>query len=85
MAPRQKFMGLRGTRLHAAIWAVSCVAIMIFGYNQGSAGNVVTLPSFYERFPEMDTVTVEGAKKAHNATIQGRCRCLPDPVACQTS
>lgn len=71
MATGQKHLGLRGKSLHAAIWTISCVAIMIFGYNQGSAGNVVTLPSFYTRFPEMNTVTVQGAKKAHNATIQG--------------
>ena len=44
---------------------------MIFGYNQGSAGNVVALPSFYNQFPEMNTVTTKGDTEKHNATIQG--------------
>jgi hypothetical protein len=32
---------------------------MIFGYNQASAGNILTLPSFYTRFPQMDTGTTQ--------------------------
>lgn len=44
---------------------------MIFGYNQASAGNIVTLPSFYNQFPEINTVTSTGAEENHKATIQG--------------
>ena len=47
------------------------MAIMIFGWNQGSAGNVVTLPSFYSLFPQIDTITTTGEHQKHNATIQG--------------
>jgi hypothetical protein len=64
-----KYWGLRGRKLHAAIWTMSCFYIIIFGYNQGSAGNVVTLPTFYNQFPEMNTVTTRGEQQHNNATI----------------
>lgn len=66
-----KYFGLRGSSLHRVIWSISCVAVMIFAYNQASAPNLVTLPSFYEQFPQMDVVTTTGHKEQYNATIQG--------------
>lgn len=71
MAPGRRFFGLRGKSLHRAIWAESCVAIMVFAYNQASAGNAVSLPSFYNQFPQMNTVTTTGQTQKHRATIQG--------------
>ena len=71
MGARTPYFGLRGDRLHRAIWAISCFAVMIFAFNQASAGNVVNLPTFYTQFPQMNTATTEGSEEAHNATIQG--------------
>ncbi|KAK5172248.1 uncharacterized protein LTR77_003886 [Saxophila tyrrhenica] len=67
----QPYFGLRGSKLNAAIWALACFCIMIFGYNQAVAGGVLTSESFQKQFPQMDTVDTEGAEKKHNATIQG--------------
>ncbi len=66
-----RFMGLRGSKLHAAIWAEACVCVSIFGYNQAAAGGVLTTESFNKQFPRMDTIDTTGAKKRNNATIQG--------------
>jgi hypothetical protein len=67
----KRFWGLRGPKLHAAIWAESCVAVAIFGYNQAAAGGVLTDPSFISQFPRMDVVNTTGAQKHYNSTIQG--------------
>lgn len=69
---------MRGTTLHRAIWAESCIAIMIFTYNQASTPNLVTLPSFYNQFPQINTVTTTGTDQAHKAVIQGE----PQPLRC---
>lgn len=68
----QEYWGLRGSRL---IWAVLIVivgpAYTCFGYNQGVAGNVLTLESFVNVFPQIDTVNTTGPREQHNSTIQG--------------
>lgn len=66
-----KYWGLRGSKLNAAIWGVSCFCIMIFGYNQAVAGGLLTTPSFQEQFPEIDTINATGPEEAHRAQIQG--------------
>lgn len=68
MAP---FWGLRGPKLHLAIWAEACFGVMIFGYNQASAGGVLADASFNLQFPQMDTTSTSGAQRAYNAKIQG--------------
>jgi len=67
----QKYWGLSGHSMHAAVWAVSCVAIMIFGYNQAAAGGALAMKNFQRQFPEMDTIDTTGQLQKHNATIQG--------------
>lgn len=68
----QKYWGLRGHSMHMAVWAVSCVAIMIFGYNQAAAGGALAMKDFQRQFPQMDTIDTTGQQQKHNATIQGR-------------
>lgn len=68
MAP---YWGLRGSKLHAAVWAEACVAVAIFGYNQAAAGGVLTTVSFNKQFPKMDVIDTTGAQKHYNSTIQG--------------
>lgn len=43
---KQRFLGLRGSKLHLAIWIEACFGIMTFGYNQGAAGAVLTNVAF---------------------------------------
>lgn len=68
MAP---FFGLRGSKLNLAIWVEACFGVMIFGYNQASAGGVLAQPTFNTKFPEMDTISTTGATQKQNARIQG--------------
>jgi len=78
----QKYLGLRGHSMHAAVWAVSCVAIMIFSYNQAAAGGALAMKNFQRQFPGMDTIDTTGQQQKHNATIQGR---VPDVIHNLTS
>lgn len=69
MAP---YFGLRGAALNQAIiWLVVCPAFVCYGYNQGVTGGLLTLNSFNEQFPQMNTLTTKGAQQHHNSTIQG--------------
>jgi hypothetical protein len=67
-----RFWGLRGSKLSLTIWAEACFCVMIFGYNQASAGGVLADASFNRQFPQMDTLDTSGAQKQHNSKIQGK-------------
>jgi MFS family permease len=67
----QRYFGLTGRRLNAAVYAVSCLTGTIFGYNQAVAGGVLTTLSFQQQFPQINTVDTKGAQQHHKATIQG--------------
>lgn len=70
MAP---YFGLRGPSLNRAImWLVVCPAFLTYGYNQGVMGGLLTLESFAETFPQMNTLTATDAEKTYNSTIQGK-------------
>lgn len=69
MAP---FWGLRGSKLHFAIWMEACFGVMIFGYNQSAAGGVLSDSTFNLQFPRMDTLFTTGALKKENSRIQGK-------------
>ncbi|KAF2645233.1 MFS1 putative major facilitator superfamily transporter [Massarina eburnea CBS 473.64] len=68
MAP---YFGLTGTKLHAAIWAESCVSIAIFGYATASAGGVLNIPSFRKQFPLIDVTDAPENEKHRVSLIQG--------------
>ncbi|SCV50645.1 related to sugar transporter [Fusarium fujikuroi] len=66
------FFGLRGRKLQMAqIWAVILPCYLLFGYNNSIAGGFLSLPSWVETFPALDTVHTKGAIKDHNSTLQG--------------
>ncbi|KAK4499610.1 hypothetical protein PRZ48_010128 [Zasmidium cellare] len=68
----QRLWGSRGSRITwSALVLIVGPAYTCFGYNQGVAGNVLTLQSFVSVFPQIDTVNMTGAKEQHNSTIQG--------------
>ncbi|GIJ98167.1 hypothetical protein Aspvir_000282 [Aspergillus viridinutans] len=69
MAP---YFGLRGSALsRAIICLVVCPAFVTYGYNLSVAGGLLTLESFVETFPQIDTVNTTGAQQRYNSTIQG--------------
>ncbi|KKY17386.1 putative mfs sugar transporter [Phaeomoniella chlamydospora] len=62
----------RGHALNLAqIALVVAPSFVLFGYNQAGVGGLLSLDSWVETFPEIDTVNTSGAKESHNATIQG--------------
>jgi len=77
----QRFWGFRGSRLNAAtIVLIVMPAFLCFGYNQAVAGGVLTLESFVNTFPQLDTVNTTGAQAHYNSTIQGKTGC-PFPAS----
>ncbi|KIW11419.1 hypothetical protein PV08_10719 [Exophiala spinifera] len=70
---RSRYLGLRGTKLNFAIGIIAGLDFLLFGYDQGVMGGLLTLPSFTSVFPEIDT-TRAGMTKGeanHVSTIQG--------------
>jgi len=64
-----KFYGLRGSKLNFAITVIAGLDFLLFGYDQGVMGGLLTLPSFVDVFPEIDTRGVSGT--SDTATKQG--------------
>ncbi|KAJ6109949.1 hypothetical protein N7486_002184 [Penicillium sp. IBT 16267x] len=72
-----RYFGLRGSRLHlATVLLVVCPAYICFGYNLAVAGGLLTLPSFVEQFPQLDTINTTGAQNKLNSNIQGAVSAL---------
>ena len=70
-------MGLRhaqGESLQRMIAVLGAVAFLVQGYNQAMMNGFMTLPSFLEMVPQVDTTHTTGSQKSHNSTIQGMCR-----------
>lgn len=69
MAP---YFGLRGPSLSRAVIAlVVGPAFVTYGYNLSVAGGLLTLHSFVETFPQLDTITTSGDEQHYDSTIQG--------------
>lgn len=67
-----KYMGLRGAALNRAIIGlVVWPAFGCYAYNLAVFGGLLTLQSFVETFPSLDTVNTTGAKQNFNSKIQG--------------
>lgn len=67
-----RYFGLRGSSLNiATILLVVCPAYICFGYNLAVAGGMLTLQSFVDQFPQMDTISTKGAQNKLNSDIQG--------------
>ncbi|WFD06814.1 hypothetical protein MVES1_002168 [Malassezia vespertilionis] len=52
-----KFLGLSGLPLSVAIGVTAGVGFVLFGYDQGVMGSLLTLRPFLETFPKMNTQT----------------------------
>lgn len=67
------YLGFRGSSLsNAVIWLVVCPAFLCYGYNMAVAGGLLTLESFNNAFPQMDTIHTTGAEQHYNSKIQGQ-------------
>ncbi|CAK7231613.1 hypothetical protein SCUCBS95973_007976 [Sporothrix curviconia] len=67
----RKFLGMRGNALN---WAVSTIAgcdFLLFGYDQGVMGGILTLPIFLDQFPIINPDSVGGAESSRRSTYQG--------------
>ncbi|KAI1959680.1 hypothetical protein LOZ58_004489 [Ophidiomyces ophidiicola] len=72
----KNYLGFRGTKLNIAIGVIAGLDFLLFGYDQGVMGGLLTLPSFATTFPQIDTrkeaqVCLTARERDHRATIQG--------------
>lgn len=74
---RVSFLGLRGVKLNIMIAICAGVGFVLFGYDQGVMGSLLTLPPFRVAFPQIDTITPEPGADPQlrgdpsNSTLQG--------------
>jgi hypothetical protein len=62
---------LRGRSVSILLGIVGAAAFAFQGYDQAVMNGLLTLPDWVEIFPGIDTINTNGAKQAHNSTIQG--------------
>jgi MFS family permease len=69
----KQFFGLKGQSLHHAIATLAGIGFILFGYDQGVMSGLLTLPSFVEVFPQMDTINknLTPHQAAFNSKVQG--------------
>lgn len=67
------FFGLRGTKLQIAVGAIAGIDFLLFGYDQGVTGSLLTLTSFRQIFPGIDLQApgLTSAQASERSTIQG--------------
>ncbi|POS73305.1 hypothetical protein DHEL01_v208301 [Diaporthe helianthi] len=65
----KKFFGLRGQALNYAVGIIAGCDFLLFGYDQGVMGGILTLPVFLQQFPEIDPKA--GPDSATRSTHQG--------------
>jgi MFS family permease len=67
----QKFFGLRGPSLHHAIATLAGIGFVLFYYGQGVMSGLLTLPSFVDTFPQMNTSkSLSSEQTAYNSKAQ---------------
>lgn len=78
-------MELRGAKLELAqMLMVVLPSFILFGYNQSGVGGLLSIESWVETFPQIDTIHTTGKEKSTNSTVQVRwsvwieMRCLAD-------
>ncbi|KAG5969043.1 hypothetical protein E4U58_001660 [Claviceps cyperi] len=69
----KKYLGLSGPSLNWAIGAVAGCDFLLFGYDQGVMGGILTLPVFLDQFPDINDVEpgLDQATKSSRSTYQG--------------
>ncbi len=65
-------LDLKGTKLNVILAIVGAMAFALQGYDQAVMNGLLTLDTFVERFPQINTSSkITGAQKSHHALIQG--------------
>lgn len=72
-----QYLGLKGSALQIAIGVISGMDFLLFGYDQGVTGGLLSLDSFVAVFPEIATSgpgysDLPAAVKSQRSTDQGR-------------
>lgn len=62
---------VRGVALQRLVACLGAVAFLLQGYDQSIMNGLLTLPSFIQVLPQIDTLSTTGAQQAQNANIQG--------------
>ncbi|KAH9814335.1 general substrate transporter [Melampsora americana] len=67
------YWGLQAEPLNLAIATLAGIGFLLFGYDQGVMGGLLTLPTFVATFPELDTTSafLTSEQKKRNSTVQG--------------
>ncbi|RMD43244.1 hypothetical protein DV735_g1882, partial [Chaetothyriales sp. CBS 134920] len=87
---KQPFLGLQGTRLQIAVGVLAGLDFLLFGYDQGVTGGLLTLDSFRKQFPTIDAKApnISQAQASTRSTYQGisvasyNLGCFLGAVAC---
>lgn len=67
-----QFLGMTGKRLRNSVSLMAGMGFLLFGYDQGVMGSLLTLKSFKETFQDMDTSKeLDAATRSKNSTWQG--------------
>ncbi|KAK9350198.1 general substrate transporter [Lipomyces doorenjongii] len=67
-----RYHGLRGHVLNKTIATIAGIGFLLFGYDQGVMGSLLTLKTFTGTFPSLDTSNnLPASVRSHNSTIQG--------------
>ncbi|KAJ5722775.1 hypothetical protein N7488_000810 [Penicillium malachiteum] len=74
--PTTRYLGLNGIKLQIAIGLLAGMDFLLFGYDQGVTGGLLTLESFSKHFPTINTLTSyenghTAAWKSAQSTRQG--------------
>ncbi|KAL0944090.1 hexose carrier protein [Colletotrichum truncatum] len=68
----KKYFGLTGNALnHLKTALIIAPSFILYGYNIGVVGGLLTEHDWVKTFPQIDTVNTTGAEKARNSTLQG--------------
>lgn len=74
-----RYLGLKGNALQIAIGVIAGMDFLLFGYDQGVTGGLLSLDSFVAVFPEIATVgpeynSLSQAAQSQRETDQGGLR-----------
>ncbi|KAL2021847.1 hypothetical protein VTK56DRAFT_6621 [Thermocarpiscus australiensis] len=69
----KKYLGLRGQALNLAVGTIAGCDFLLFGYDQGVMGGILTLPVFLEAFPMInpDAAGISPQESSARSTYQG--------------
>ncbi|EFX04559.1 major facilitator superfamily transporter monosaccharide [Grosmannia clavigera kw1407] len=68
---KRSYLGLRGQALNYAIGIIAGCDFMLFGYDQGVMGGILTLDIFLNQFPIINPAAASGTESSRRSTYQG--------------